>query len=141
MWLFLLVLVFIFRCLFEWQPHSGRPVSLIIFLDDLKNTSPEYDKLPCFYSLLFLLTFLCLLANYIYWVSGVLYCSHYCLFPNLPLHFINVSLLCHASDAALADCCIVRHACFATRHCYCHSFCHWPQANEVRVNLKAPVAT
>lgn len=29
------------KCLFEWQPHSGRPVSLIIFLDDLKNTSPD----------------------------------------------------------------------------------------------------
>jgi enhancer of mRNA-decapping protein 4 len=30
------------RCLHHWQPHSGKPLSSIFFLDNHKSYNPEY---------------------------------------------------------------------------------------------------
>nr|KAG5693097.1 hypothetical protein BaRGS_014047 [Batillaria attramentaria] len=39
------------RCLHQWQPHDGQPLSYLAFLDDLTNMSPEFltppDSLRC----------------------------------------------------------------------------------------------
>ena len=29
------------KCLHEWRPHDGRPISSLFFLDDHKNYNPE----------------------------------------------------------------------------------------------------
>lgn len=29
------------RCLHQWRPHGGRPISCLFFLDDHKNYQPE----------------------------------------------------------------------------------------------------
>ena len=29
------------RCLHQWRPHNGRPISSLFFLDDHKNYQPE----------------------------------------------------------------------------------------------------
>lgn len=29
------------RCLHQWRPHDGRPISCLFFLDDHKNYLPE----------------------------------------------------------------------------------------------------
>ena len=29
------------RCIHQWKPHDGRPVSSLFFLDDHKNPNPE----------------------------------------------------------------------------------------------------
>lgn len=43
------------RCLHQWNPHDGKPLSALFFLDNHKNPTPEWVSLMRLFPLLLLL--------------------------------------------------------------------------------------